>query len=250
MIANERYLKILQLLQNKQSITINEITKLLNISESTVRRDLNKLDKQKKLIKVHGGAIANKDFYIKGEQSLEDKRLINLDEKNLIAKKASSFIAPEDFVYIDAGSTTHQMVEFIKEKSATYLTNSIDIATALLERGFNVLILGGKIKKNTKAIIGSFAREYINACNFNIGFFGTNGLSVNNGYTTPDIEEADVKKIALRKCNKAYILCDNSKLDLVSSITFADIKDATIITNQSKSPAINKLKQHTKILEV
>lgn len=251
MIANERYLQILNLLNQKQSITINEITELLGISESTVRRDLTTLDKQKKLIKVHGGAISNKSLYIADEQSLTDKKLIKTTEKKAIAQKASSLIKPKDFVYIDAGTTTYQMVTYIKEKSATYVTNSIGIATYLLENGFNVLILGGKIKQNTQAIIGCFAKDYIKNLNFNIGFFGTNGVSIKNGYTTPDIEEADIKKIAMQKCNKSFVLCDNSKFELVSCITFAPLKDATIITNNSLNNSLLALfKEHTNILEV
>lgn len=251
MIANERYFKILELLNQKQSITINEMTKLLNTSESTIRRDLTVLHNQKKLIKVHGGAISNQNLYISGEQSLTDKKLICQNEKKDIAKKATEFISPNDFVYIDAGTTTYQMVHFIKEKSATYMTNSINIATYLTENDFNVFIVGGQIKSTTQAIIGCFAKDYIQNFNFNVGFFGTNGISIQNGYTTPDIEEASIKKIAMSKCGKRFVLSDNSKFDLVSSVTFGDLKNATIITNISKNSTIlNLMKQHTKILEV
>ncbi|WP_250278386.1 DeoR/GlpR family DNA-binding transcription regulator [[Clostridium] colinum] len=251
MIANERYLKILNLLNSKGSITINEIVDLLNISESTVRRDLNTLDKEKKLIKVHGGAISNKSIYVTQEESLNHKKFINQDEKKEIAKKASTLIKPNDFVYIDSGTTTYEMTNFITEKSATYVTNSIPIAQNMIEKNFNVFILGGKIKPNTQAIVGSFAKECIKNFNFTIGFFGTNGISLKNSYTTPDIEEADIKKIAINKSNKVFVLCDSSKFNLVSSITFANIEDACIITNKFDDVSFLKsFKDKTKILEV
>nr|WP_317359582.1 DeoR/GlpR family DNA-binding transcription regulator [uncultured Tyzzerella sp.] len=251
MIANERYLKILNFLDAKQSVTISELVNLLNISESTVRRDLATLDKEKKLIKVHGGAISNKNSHIIQEESLEYKRFINQDEKKIIAQRASSLIKPKDFVYIDAGTTTYEMINFINEKSATYLTNSIPIAQSLISKNLNTIILGGKIKCNTQAIIGSFAKEYLQNFNFTIGFFGSNGISLQNGYTTPDIEEAIIKKIAMEKSDKSFVLCDSSKFNLVSSITFASLKEAFIITTKIKDiQLLEKLKEHTKILEV
>lgn len=251
MIANERYFKILDTLNQKQSITINEMTKLLNTSESTIRRDLTVLHNQKKLIKVHGGAICNPNLYISGEQTLTDKKLMYQNEKMDIAKKATDFILPNDFVYIDAGTTTYEMVHFIKEKSATYMTNSINIATYLTENDFNVFIVGGQIKLTTQAIIGCFAKDYIQNFNFNVGFFGTNGISIQNGYTTPDVEEASIKKIAMSKCGRCFVLSDKSKFDLVSSVTFGHLKNATIITNKFKDNTnLNLIKQHTEILEV
>lgn len=251
MIANERYLKILNFLDAKQSVTISELVSLLNISESTVRRDLTILDKEKKLIKVHGGAISNKNTHIMQEESLEYKRFVNQDEKKIIAQRAASLIKPKDFVYIDAGTTTYEMISFINEKSATYLTNSIPIAQSLISKNLNTIILGGKIKCNTQAIIGSFAKEYLQNFNFTISFFGCNGISLKNGYTTPDIEEAIIKKTAIEKSDKSFILCDSSKFNLVSSITFASLKEAFIITTKIKDiKLLENLKEYTKILEV
>lgn len=250
MIVNERYLNILNLLNDKKSITISEIVNLLNISESTVRRDLNALDKQKKLIKVHGGAISNKISFITEEETLINKQSINVNEKKDIAKKAASLVNPKDFVYIDCGTTTYEIVNFLTEKNATYVTNSVSIASNLTQKGFNIFMLGGKIKQNTNAVIGSFAKEYIKKFNFNIGFFGTNGVSLKNGYTTPDIEEAEIKELAISKTHIPFVLLDSSKFNLAFSVTFSDLKDAYIITNKCNNNSISDFKKQTKILEV
>lgn len=250
MIANERYINILELVNQKGSITINEIIDLLNISKSTVRRDLNILDKEKKLIKVHGGAISNNSFHSIKEQSLKDKKMVNQPEKRLIAQKSSSLINSGDCVYIDSGTTTYQMATLIKEKNAIYITNSISIAKALLDKGFDTFMIGGKIKKNTEAIVGSFAKESIEKFNFSIGFFGTNGICLKNGYTTPDIEEAYIKQTALSKCRQAFILCDSSKFNLTFSTTFARLSEACIVTNKVDNDFIKGLKKETKVLEV
>lgn len=251
MIVNERYLKILNLLDDKGSITINEIVDLLNISESTVRRDLNNLDKQNKLVKVHGGAISNKNLYITKDENINNKKLINQDKKILIAQKAVSFIKPNDFVYIDAGTTTLEMINFIKEKNAIYITNGLPIAETLIKKEFETIMIGGKIKNDTEATVGSFSKNFIEKLNFTVGFFGTNGVSLKNGFTTPDLEESYIKAKALNKSNKAFVLCDDSKFNLVSSITFAQLKDACIITNKfNNTKLLEKLKKQTKVLEV
>lgn len=251
MIASERYLKILNLLAQKDTATISEISDLLGISESTVRRDLITLSKQNKLIKVHGGALAKDSFSPYKEKSLSYKKYFNQNEKLEIAKKASSLISPGDFVYLDSGSTTYHMIDFLLKQNITYVTNSISIASEMLNQNFNVLILGGIVKPNTRAVIGGVAKKMIEKFNFSIGFFGTNGISFDRGFTTPDIQEAEIKKIAIKKCDKAFVLADISKFNLVSSITFSNLEDTYIITNKLKdSKLLNKLQQYTKVLEV
>ncbi len=251
MIANERYIKILNLLNTKTSVTINEIATFLNISESTVRRDLNTLDKQKKLTKVHGGAISNKSLYKLEEQSIKNKKTISQNVKKNIAKKAASLIKENDIVFIDSGTTTYHIVNFLNQERAIYVTNSIYIAKDLIQKNFNVFILGGKIRNKTEAIVGTFATNILDKFNFTIGFFGTNGISLKNGYTTHDIEECNIKELAIKKTNTPYIICDNSKMNIITSFTFANLKDCSIITDKADNQIfLEKLKKQTEVLEV
>ena len=231
MLAQERFEKILELLRTEQSVTVAELTKKLNISESTIRRDLTTLHKQGLLIKVHGGATAVKSI-LSREEAVAQKSGKQLREKREIARYAAGCISAEDFVYIDAGTTTELVIDYLTEKGAVYVTNGISHARKLMNSGYRVFLLGGEVKAVTEAIIGEDALDNLEKYNFSIGFFGVNGIDIERGFTTPDPKEAAVKKKALRDSNRAIVLADKSKFNQISSVKFADIQEAEIITEQ------------------
>ena len=233
MFTEQRHEKILHLLNERGSITVNELTTLLDSSESTIRRDLNTLDKAGKLTKVFGGAVAKDAVYSTTELSVSQKENVNSDEKQRIARYAATLIEPEDFVYIDAGTTTECMIDFLTEKRATYVTNAVTHARKLAVAGFRVILIGGELKGITEAVVGNQAVISLEKMNFNKGFFGANGISQKRGYTTPDISEALVKETAFKHCQNRYVLADSEKLGRISSVTFGDINDAVIITDNN-----------------
>ena len=141
----------------------------------------------------------------------------------------SSLIRPDDFVYLDAGTSTEAMIPFIKETQAVFVTNAISHAKLLAEKGCRVYLLGGEFKSQTEAIVGEEAMEMLSKYNFTKGFWGTNGISVSKGYSTPEIKEAMVKKYSMKNCKRCYILADASKFDQLSSVKFADFEQATIL---------------------
>ena len=240
MLAQERFEKILELLRKEQSVTVTDLTKHLNTSESTIRRDLTLLDKQGLLIKVHGGATAVKSvFALEEAVTLKSKK--NLDEKRKIAEYAANLVDSNDFVYIDAGTTTEFMIDYLKEQDVTYVTNGIGHARKLMNAGFHVILIGGEIKAVTEAIVGVDALENLEKYNFTKGFFGTNGIDGDRGLTTPDLKEASVKRKALSHCREVYILADHSKFHNISSVKFGNIEDAVIITDQLKNKDLNHL---------
>lgn len=232
MLTEKRHEIIMQLLRKKGSITVNEIKEELGISESTIRRDLNTLDEEGKLIKVFGGAVSV-DFNVSAsEPTVSQKEEVNLKGKQCIGRYAASLIEPEDFVYIDAGTTTGCMIDYIREKNATYVTNAVAHARSLATAGFKVILIGGELKGSTEAVVGSSAVAALESFNFTKGFFGTNGVSVKSGLTTPDISEAIVKKTALSHSNIKYILADRLKFDSISSITFSRLDSVKILTDE------------------
>jgi hypothetical protein len=129
----------------------------LNASESTIRRDLNALDANGQLTKVHGGAILKTMAYSTKDDNVVSRKEKNRDAKNKIAKYAAEQIAPGDFVYLDAGTTTELMIEYITSHQAVFVTNAISHAKRLAERGFTVYLLGGEFKAVTEAIVGEEA---------------------------------------------------------------------------------------------
>ena len=247
MLTEERYATILKILEEKKAVTVIDLTNLLDTSESTIRRDLNALHKNGKLYKVYGGATAIDNKYTTREDDVRTKQDLHMQEKSRIGQTAAQMIKRNDFVYLDAGTTTESMLEHLAEKNATYVTNGISHATRLSALGFKVFIIGGQLKDATGADIGTEAMNNLRSYNFTKGFFGANGISIKAGFSTPDSSEGLGKGEALARCRKGYILADSSKFNKISPITFANIACATIITNTLKD---RKYHDYTKIIEV
>ncbi|MFW2488968.1 DeoR/GlpR family DNA-binding transcription regulator [Clostridium chromiireducens] len=247
MFTEERFNIILQELKVKGIVSVTDLVKLLDASESTVRRDLNALDNEGLLKKIHGGAIAIGESTSKHDYKVNVRQSLNVDEKYEIAKYAASLIEEGDVIYLDAGTTTELIIEFIDAKNITVVTNGIVHAKKLLERGFKTFILGGEVKAITEAIIGNTTVEELKKYNFSKGFFGVNGVSNQSGYTTPDVNEAMVKAQAIKMCRQSYVLADQSKLEKVSFITFGAIADSILITTKIDR---NNISYDTNVIEV
>ena len=215
MLTEQRYEIILKLLEEKNSITVAEVKDLLNTSESTVRRDITALHNAGKLVKVFGGAVALDRTVATHEPTVEQKATVNVEAKQLVAARAAALIQPEDFVYLDAGTTTASMLSFLTEKSAIFVTNAVAHAKTLAAAGFRVYLVGGELKGSTEAVVGNQALMNLQSYHFTKGFFGTNGISRQSGLTTPDMNEAMVKKTAMGQCRECFILADHSKFGTI-----------------------------------
>lgn len=247
MLAEERFNEIMKLLEKHRTITVQELTEALHTSESTIRRDLMVLHNRGKLIKVHGGATALNMEYSTKDATVAIRQDLNMEEKRAIGSYAASLIKKNDFVYIDAGTTTDILIDKITEQDAVYVTNGILQARKLIQKGCRVFLPGGELKESTLALVGAEAIASLGKYNFTKGFFGTNGIQKESGFTTPDIHEAAVKGTAVRQCKERYILADPCKFNQISSVTFADFEDATIITTSLQDAFFAG---HKNILEV
>lgn len=246
MLTEERYATILRILEEKKAVTVLELTKVLDASESTVRRDLSALHRSGRLYKVYGGATSIDNNYSSAEEDMKTKNDLNPEEKIVIARKAASLVKSRDFVYIDAGSTTLHMIDFLAESNAVYATNGVAHAARLAAKGFKVFIIGGELKAVTEAVVGTEALNNLKIYNFTKGFFGTNGISTKSGFSTPDSSEGVLKSAALERCSHAYVLADSSKFNKISPITFANISSAAIITSHLED---KKYRDYTTVIE-
>lgn len=247
MLTQDRQAKILDIVNRQGSVTVTRLTEILDTSESTVRRDLVSLARSGKINKVHGGATALNQEFIKLEDNIEEKLTKHTNEKTLIAQYAAAQVQNDDFVFIDAGTTTLLMTTFIKNSTATFVTNGIDHAKQLAKNGCNTIVLGGKLKQSTEAIIGLLAAKNLQNYSFTKAFIGANGISEKQGYTTPDTEEAMLKAVTIEKSFVTYVLADSSKFNKVSAVSFGSIDCACIVTDRCPN---EKLKKLTVIKEV
>ncbi|MDQ0202422.1 DeoR/GlpR family DNA-binding transcription regulator [Pectinatus haikarae] len=241
MLAAQRHNKILQLLKQSHSVSVTELSKILKASEATVRRDINILHGKGVLVKIYGGAMSP-ESYLTTEDKVQVRESVNTEQKMAIAAKAAQLIKMNDVVYIDAGTTTGLLIKQLRERNAVYVTNDASHAVQLMNRGFETIIIGGNMKAVTYAAVGALAIANIQRYNFTVGFFGTNGISLVAGFTTPTAEEAMIKEAAIKHCKKAYILADSSKFGKITPVNFSALGAASIITDKRPDDTYEKYK--------
>ncbi|SDY33991.1 DeoR family transcriptional regulator, fructose operon transcriptional repressor [Evansella caseinilytica] len=246
MLTYERQQLILSLLEEKKIVKLQELVDATGASESTIRRDLTELEEQKLLKRVHGGAsLISKKFE---EPTIEEKQSKYKAEKSAIGKYAASLVNNGDCIFIDAGTTTRAMVEYLQDKEIVVVTNGLNIITELIANNIRTYVTGGYVKEGTHAFVGRGAVDSLQTFQFDKAFVGTNGVDSESGYTTPDPEEAQIKELAIRKANETFVLADHSKFGDTSFAKIADLSAAIIIT--SKLTDLQTIKQYKKKTDI
>jgi DeoR family fructose operon transcriptional repressor len=242
MLTEERKNEILNIVNERKSITVQELRDIMNVSESTVRRDITALGKEGKLIKVFGGAVALDDPAARTDITVLMKESINRAEKLTIARYAAALIRPGDCVYLDAGSTTEYMIGFITEKNATYVTNSVSHAQNLMSKGLKTLLVGGELKEDLNVVIGADAVLHIQKYHFSKGFFGTEGVDFRMGFTAADVREALIKRVAIQntESGERYVLADHEKFGQTSTVSFSDFMGTIVLTDKYPGESYSK----------
>lgn len=245
MLTTERHKLILKLLNEKQSIKIQDIVEMTAASESTIRRDLTELEELQKLERVFGGArMIDPNL---PEPSILDKATKNLKEKKAVARYAASLVKEGDCLFLDAGTTTSQMIPFLKDKNVTVVTNGLSHLEALMENGITSYLTGGFIKSRTGALVGPQTVQSLENYRFEKTFLGVNGIHVTSGYTTPDPEEAAVKRLASELSKSCYVLADQSKYQKISFAHIMDLSSAALIIDGLQDQDIDTIEQLTTI---
>ncbi len=228
-------------------VTLDHLVSLLKSSESTVRRDLDELEAEHKLHRIHGGA--EKLHSLQEELSVQQKAIKNVQEKKLIAHAAKERICQGDVIFIEAGTTNELLVDCLNRIDITVVTNSIHHAIKLVERQIPTVMIGGDVKIPTDANVGPIAVQQLSQLNFDRAFLGTNGVDCDN-LTTPDIYEGAIKETVIANSKETFILTDSSKLEKIYFAKFARLEEVTLIINRSSKPIVNTLKDKTKVIEV
>ena len=230
MLKISRYELILELIKDKKNIKLEELIEKLNVSEATIRRDLTFLEEAGKIKRVHGGAI----LIDSKEESLIYKKEIHSEEKENIGKFAASLVERGSTIYLDAGTTVFAMIKYLAGiENIKVITNGLTHIDELNNKKIETYLIGGKIKMLTGALVGASAVLSIKNFNFDLAFIGANGIDI-DGYSTPDSEEALIKNEVVMKADKAYLLCDESKLYKKSLINFCNLEDSYLVTNAKK----------------
>lgn len=232
MLAEQRTEIILRELANRRALSVADICQMTGASEATIRRDLNTLDEQHRLRKVHGGAVPVEEEFRIAEPDMDVKRQLYTEEKRRIARYAAELIRDDDVVFLDAGTTVLEMAYFLRRSNALFVTNNMECAFRLSEGGAQPYMLGGSVDPKTMSTSGAQMLDALRHYNFTKAFLGVTGIAVAQGYTTPDPEAASLKALAASRAAHAYVLADASKFGKVTASTALHLEEATIITDR------------------
>ena len=231
MVLIDRWIEISEYLKEKKYASVDELMERFQLSRSTVRRTLIAMEEKNLLKRVRGGAeiVENEEEALPTDfiEVFNEKK----EEKIKIAQKAAALIEDNDVIFIDSGSTCYYMIDSIKAKNITVVTNGILHIQKLMSMGINTYILGGYAKPDKNLIIGEDIVKKISSMNFDKAFLGTMGIDSRSGFTTIMLEDGEVKKAVIKSSDLCYILADTSKFNVRKFYTYGEFSQATIITD-------------------
>ncbi|RXZ00810.1 DeoR/GlpR family DNA-binding transcription regulator [Fictibacillus sp. S7] len=226
MIKDKRIKKIKEYVMEHESASLDELVTVFDVSKNTIRRDVQELVDNGKLKKVYGGVSA----IHKKLESFQDRQVRNLQEKVLISEKASRFIEDGDFIFLDSGTTTIEMLNFLKEKSLTIFTNSIDfIVRAIPYENLNVISIGGMVDRKTNSFVNPRNMELLRDYNIKKAFMASTGISLVNGVTNASPDESELKKTVVNRSSEVYLLVDHNKFDKYGLMTYCGLDEVDYI---------------------
>lgn len=242
-ILNERQMNIAEIIEKVGSVRVTYLSKKYNVSDETIRRDLEKLEDVGILKRVHGGAVF-RGFKEGKEIPVMMRTRINSQEKDMIAKKAAEFVEDGDIIAIDASTTSLCLTKYIKDKNITVITNTIPVALELLDaKQVQVILIGGFLTSESISLVGNKAEEMIKDYHVDKFFFSCRGVDFKRGVSEIHEQQASIKKQIISITDELFLLVDHSKFSEKSLISICDLKDVDYVITDNKVPieTINKL---------
>lgn len=206
-MLNKRQNQILEILGKDDSITVNSLAKMLGVSSVTIRQDLNFLEGEGLLKRVHGGAV------LKDADDLSNRLGYNYDRKLQIAKKLSSHICDGETILIESGSVNVLLArELLKDKKVTILTTNVYLARQLRKNEqAQIIILGGIYQHESETLVGKMTKACIDQLNINKAFIGIDGYTSEAGFTSRDILRSEISTYIISRARDVFIVSDSSK---------------------------------------
>ena len=236
MYAEERQHEIVTLARNLGRVSVTELATRYSVTSETIRRDLDALSTRGLLSRVHGGAVPVDKLRLT-EASLHDRQVTSPEQKLAIAERAVALLPEraELTVLLDAGTTTARLCPLLPPWVSMVVTNSVPIAGELAEReDLNVLLLGGQVRGITQATVGTEAYAALERLRVDVAFIGTNGFSVDHGFSTPDPNEAAIKRAMVATARHVYVLADATKFGAEYLVQFAGLGDVDALITDSR----------------
>lgn len=228
MHATERLIKIVEIVENKGFVSVDDLVAMLNVSPMTVRRDLALLENQGNVSRVHGGVVS---LQYNVEKPFHTRALLNADEKSSVANRAVSIIEGGDVIYLGSGTTVGQMASSLARSTGiTIVTPSFPIVEKLVDReGITLIFLGGIVKPDTYCTAGQTVEKQLSQYHFNKTFIGTSGILFESGVYNSDILISSFEKMAIAQSDEVYVITDHTKLGTGSLVHILPPEEVTAL---------------------
>ncbi len=210
MFGEERHEQIIQLLRGGRIVSVAEIANRLYVSEATVRRDLNAMEKQGVIRRVYGGAVlqsANRDVPLQMRETEET------EAKQLIGRMAASLVKENDVIMLDASSTAYSLIPYLPDfKNLVAVTSGVKAALALGERHIKTYLTGGQMIDNSYSMIGKHAEDLIGSIRADVLFFSCRGITQDGYMTDSSVEETQLRQLMFRHAKRRVLLAAANKI--------------------------------------
>ncbi|WP_138418067.1 DeoR/GlpR family DNA-binding transcription regulator [Aquibacillus sediminis] len=238
MLKTKRLEMIQDYINERGTVSLDDLVNQFGVSKNTIRRDVQDLIDGGDFKKVYGGVAVDKP---NSTIPYGDRKIRNYEVKKQIGQAAANFVEDGDIIFIDSGTTTVEMVEFIKDKELTIITNNIDfVIKALPYENLNVFSTGGMVERKTNSFTSADNDEMITSYNITKAFLASTGISIKNGVTNSLPLESGLKRSVVERSAENFLLVDHSKFNKAALTTYCDIKQIDyIVTNEIPNEYIN-----------
>ncbi len=228
MLAEQRHSEIIRRLSDVGGVRVADLARDLSVTEETIRRDLERLGREGRLLRTHGGAVPVQP--ISRDLPFDVRRTAHHEEKVAIARHAVACIGEGDVIALDPSSTVHELTKVIPDIPLTVVTNSLIATVRLLNRKHvHVLSTGGILEQTTCAWVGSFAERTLERLNINKLFLSSKGVDLARGLSEVDDAQAAIKRRMLELADEAYLLVDHSKFHQRSAVLVAELREIDVV---------------------
>lgn len=233
----ERYRRIQELLQERQVVRVAALAELLGVSELTIRRDLQALERRGILERTHGGAVMV-------QRMRTDLRYVEAvgahpQEKRAIGRAAAALVAPGDTIFLNGGTTTLEVFRHLAAPGVRVITNHVGVALEAVDRDVELILLGGHFRAASLSAVGPFATDALRRVHADKAFIGVEGISLVSGITTPSAQEAEIARLMIQRTRgPVTIVADHSKLGRVADFVIAPLDEVDrLVVDAGISPA-------------
>ncbi|MER8045898.1 DeoR/GlpR family DNA-binding transcription regulator [Streptomyces sp. NPDC094032] len=252
LLAEQRRALILDEVRRRGGVRVNELTRRLNVSDMTVRRDLDALARQGVVAKVHGGAVPVVEAS-SHEPGFEAKSALELGAKEEIARAAAAMVRPGTAIALSGGTTTYALARHLLDvPDLTVVTNSVRVADVFYEAqyagsggearpGAATVVLTGGVRTPSDALVGPVADQAIRSLHFDALFLGVHGISVEAGLSTPNLAEAETNRRLVQAARRVVVVADHTKWGTVGLSSFATLEEVdTLVTDPGLSAEVRE----------